>query len=32
MYTIYTTAMKFAEDQKATIIKLDIHFNYITQS
>lgn len=32
MYTIYTTAMKFAEEQKATIIKLDIHFNYITQS
>lgn len=32
MYTIYTTAKKFAEEHKAKIIKLDIYFNYITQS
>lgn len=32
MDTIYTQAKEIAEDQKATIIRLDIHFNYFTQS
>ncbi len=32
MNTIYTEATKFAKDQKATIIRLEIYYNYITQS
>lgn len=32
MYEIYKMAMDFAKEQKAIIIKLDIHFNYITES
>ena len=32
MYAIYTEAKKFAAEQKATIIRLEIYFDYITQS
>ena len=32
MNTIYTEALKFAKDHKATIIRLEIYFDYITQS
>ena len=32
MKTIYAQAKEIAEDQKTKIIRLDIHFNYFTQS